>query len=105
MKGKIKILKAAPLEAWMWTASLIYLAFINPYHQQTFTFCPFHNLGLEFCPGCGLGRSIAFFYHGDFLMSLKTHPLGIIAFFMLFYRIIELIRKNYKLKKGEVSHA
>jgi hypothetical protein len=109
MAGKIKIavktIKLIPLEAWMWIAGLIYLAFINPYEQQYFTFCPFHNLGIEFCPGCGLGRSISFFYHGDIINSLKTHPLGIAAFIVISHRIFSLIRINFQFKTGEVYHA
>jgi hypothetical protein len=109
MAGKreimIKAVKTVPLEAWMWIASLLYLVFINPYQQQLFTFCPFHNLGIEWCPGCGLGRSIAFFYHGDFAASFRTHPLGIAAFIIISHRIFSLIKTNYHLKTGEVYHA
>lgn len=105
VKISIKALKTIPLEAWMWIVALSYLVFINPYEPQVFSFCPFHNLGVDFCPGCGLGRSIAFFYHGDFLNSLKTHPLGIAAFIIISHRIFILIRTNYQLKKGEVYHA
>ena len=109
MREKAKILsktaRLIPLEAWIWIAGLIYLFFINPYQPQTFTLCPFHNLGLDFCPGCGLGRSIAFFYHGDILHSLKAHPLGMAGLAIIIYRIYFLIKMNYKLKKWEAYHA
>ena len=109
MKEKIKILfrytEKVPLEAWMWLAALGYLLFINPYQQQYFSFCPFHNLGIEFCPGCGLGRSISFFYHLDIINSIKTHPLGIAAFFIISHRIYFLIKVNLKLKKWEANYA
>ncbi len=100
-----KIAKTIPLEAWIWIAGLIYLIFINPYQHQSFTFCPFHNLGLDFCPGCGLGRSIAFFYHGDIIHSLKAHPLGMIGLAIIIHRIYFLIKTNYKLKKWEAYNA
>lgn len=100
-----EIRKTIPLEAWMWIAGLAYLFFIDPYHEQMFTLCPFHNLGLDFCPGCGFGRSIAFFYHGDFLHSFRTHPLGMIGLVIIIYRIYFLIKMNHKLKKWEAYHA
>ena len=109
MKEKINIaagiIRAIPLEAWIWIAGLSYFFFINPYIEQRFSLCPLHNLGMDFCPGCGLGRSISFFYHGDIMHSLKAHPLGIAAFFIISHRVFVLIRRNYKLKKGEVYNA
>lgn len=100
---KIKsILKIVEWEAVFWLSGLIYLLFINPYQIQHFTLCPFHNLGISLCPGCGLGRSISFFYHGDILHSIKTHPLGIIAFILIAARIIKLftrIHNNYHKSK------
>lgn len=109
MKRQIKIgtkvIKIIPLEAWIWTAGLLYLFFINPYQEQVFSICPLHNLGIGFCPGCGLGRSISFFYHGDFLHSLTTHPLGIAAFFIISFRVYKLVKNSYQLKKGEVFNA
>ena len=100
---KIKsIVKIVEWEAVFWLIGLIYLMFINPYQQQFFTLCPFHNLGITFCPGCGLGRSISFFYHGDLLHSLKTHPLGMIAFVLISARTIKLLIKtinNYHKSK------
>jgi hypothetical protein len=101
--GKLKFyFRIIEWEAVAWIFGLVYLLFINPYETQTFTLCPFHNLGIGFCPGCGLGRSISFFYHGDILHSIKTHPLGIIAFVIIFARIIKLSKKtfnNYHKKK------
>ncbi|HOI29426.1 MAG TPA: DUF2752 domain-containing protein [Melioribacteraceae bacterium] len=97
-----KIFRFADPEAILWTAALVYLFFINPYEVHEFTFCPFHNIGIENCPGCGLGRSISFFYHGDLDHSLQTHPLGIAAFFLISARIIQLTRKminNYQQSK------
>lgn len=90
-------------EAVLWSIGLIYLLFINPYQPQQYTLCPFHNLGIDFCPGCGLGRSISLMYHGDFIHSLKSHPLGIIAFVLIASRIFGLTKKmihNYhKIKE------
>lgn len=82
-------------EALMWASGLIYLVFVNPYSAQHFTLCPYKNLGIDFCPGCGLGKSISMFYHLDFIHSLQAHPLGIIAFFLISYRIISLIKRKY----------
>lgn len=90
------IIKIIEWEAIFWTAGLIYLFFVNPYQAQHFTLCPFHNLGITFCPGCGLGRSISFFYHADFFHSLKTHPLGIAAFILISFRIFKLSKNMIK---------
>lgn len=87
------MLKIIEWEAVLWLIGLTYFLFVNPYATQQFTFCPFHNLGLTFCPGCGLGRSISFFYHGDLIHSIKSHPLGIIAFVLISARIIKLFIK------------
>ncbi|PKL81588.1 MAG: hypothetical protein CVV24_14490 [Ignavibacteriae bacterium HGW-Ignavibacteriae-3] len=100
------VLKIIEWEAVLWLVGLIYLLFINPYASQHFTLCPFDNLGITFCPGCGLGRSISFFYQGDLIHSIKTHPLGIIAFGLISIRIIRLVIKminNYH-KSEEVLY-
>lgn len=102
MKELKSFLKVVKWEAVFWLAGLIYLLTVNPYHTQEFTFCPFHNLGITFCPGCGLGRSISFFFHGDLIHSLKTHPLGIIALVIISFRIMDLTAqmiKNYHKTK------
>lgn len=96
MKNIRALIKTVELEALMWSAGLVYLVTINPYQVQKFTLCPFHNLGISFCPGCGLGRSIAFLFHGDLINSLSAHPLGIIALIIITSRIIKLTYKSYK---------
>jgi hypothetical protein len=87
--------KKIPFEACLWIAGLIYLLLINPYQVSHFTLCPFNNLGLDFCPGCGIGKSISFIYHADFINSFKSHPLGIFALAIILYRIITLIYKSF----------
>lgn len=96
MKKMTVIVKKINLEAVLWIIALLYLFFINPYETQTFTLCPFSNLGIEYCPGCGLGRSISFLYHGDFIHSIKTHPLGIAALILILLRIFQLILQSIK---------
>jgi hypothetical protein len=106
MNGMFFCFRNINFEAFLWFAALVYLFFINPYETQQFTFCPFHNAGIEFCPGCGLGRSISFFYHGEFYHSLKTHPLGIAAFILIGIRIYQLTKQtinNFKQPR-EVFH-
>jgi len=104
MKKVGPYLKLIEWEALMWIFALSYLLFINPYEQQIFFLCPFHNIGIDFCPGCGIGRSISFFYHGDILHSLQTHPLGIIAFLLISIRIVSLTKRMlnnfHQLKRG-----
>ncbi|MBM4172072.1 MAG: DUF2752 domain-containing protein [Ignavibacteria bacterium] len=97
-------IKLIELEALMWAFALSYLLFINPYEPQIFSLCLFHNIGIESCPGCGIGRSISFFYHSDIIRSIQTHPLGIVAFILIVLRISSLfikMKNNFiKLKRG-----
>jgi Protein of unknown function (DUF2752) len=83
-------------EILFWAAALIAPAFINP-AKPHLSFCPFKNIGIDFCPGCGLGRAIALFYHGDIVGSFLCHPLGIIAVIIISLRIISLINKSLGL--------
>ena len=78
------------LELIIWISALSYLAFfVNP-NLPNFSFCVFKLLGIDSCWGCGLGRSIAYLFDGDWSQSFKTHMLGFFATFILFYRILEL---------------
>ncbi|HEY0653066.1 MAG TPA: DUF2752 domain-containing protein [Chryseosolibacter sp.] len=79
-----------------WLAGLFLLAIINPQSETHITICPFANLGFEFCPGCGLGRSIAFLFRGEFLQSFQSHPLGFFAVIILSYRIFQLLKQHIK---------
>ncbi|MGB9663920.1 MAG: DUF2752 domain-containing protein [Ignavibacteria bacterium] len=80
------------LELIFWVGGLAYLAFIQ--EQNHLSFCPIKNLGFQFCPGCGIGNSISLIYHLKILESLKAHPLGLFAFIIIIFRIIQLITKQ-----------
>jgi hypothetical protein len=80
-------------EALIWIVALVSLVALNPTDHH-YTLCPFHNLGWEFCPGCGIGRSIAYFFHLDLKASFMTHPLGIPAVIIIIHRIILLLTRN-----------
>lgn len=91
------------LEAFIWIAALISLAFLNPENEQHYSFCVFHNLGFKYCPGCGLGHSISCFFRGDLQNSFYAHPLGIIAVIILITRIIQIFRNSYKKSSSFVT--
>ncbi len=91
------------LEAFIWIAALILLAFLNPENEQHNSLCVFHNLGFIYCPGCGLGHSISYFFRGDFQNSFYSHPLGIVAVFILVSRIVQVLRNSYKRSSRFVS--
>jgi len=79
-------------EALIWIGALIFLAANSPsYHQ--YTLCPLDNLGFHYCPGCGLGRSIGYFFRLDPESSFYSHPLGIPAALLLLYRSIKIFIK------------
>ncbi|MEO5910036.1 MAG: DUF2752 domain-containing protein [Pelobium sp.] len=56
--------------------------------------CPLAWLGFKFCPGCGLGHSLYYLMHFQFLNSWHAHPIGIFAFFVIIYRICTLTLKT-----------
>jgi hypothetical protein len=80
-------------EALIWTVALVFLAVSNPAVHH-YTLCPLDNLGFHYCPGCGLGRSIGYFFRLDFISSFYAHPLGIPTVFLLIFRIIRIITKQ-----------
>lgn len=82
-------------EAFIWIAALLWLAIDNPAAHH-YTHCPFHNAGISFCPGCGLGRSIGYFFRLDLPASFMAHPLGIPAIGLLVFRAIRVFQKASK---------
>lgn len=86
------------LEAIIWIAALISLAFMSPDNSGT-SLCMFHRIGIDSCPGCGLGHSISSALHGDFKQSFQMHPLGILAIVILLFRILSVFRDQYKYQK------
>jgi hypothetical protein len=81
-------------ELSVWITALLLLAFMPPTDTH-FSLCPLNALGADFCPGCGLGHSISWFFHGNIIESLKTHPLGIAAVIIILFRISKLIRRCF----------
>jgi len=105
IKNKMKALYYSKYpELIIWTTALLYLVLIDPFASDHLDLCVFHNVGIEFCPGCGLGRSISMLFKGEFIESFKTHPLGLIAVFVLSYRILTLLtgKRITFLKNKEV---
>jgi hypothetical protein len=85
-------------EALIWIAAIAVMATIDPAGPHH-SLCPFHNLGLTICPGCGLGRSVALLFRGEFIESFRMHPMGGIAVLLLAYRSITILIRNYPTKK------
>ena len=77
-------------EAVIWISALVFLAFSEP-AEHHYTLCPLDNIGVSYCPGCGLGRSIGYFFRADLKSSLISHPLGIPAVFLLIYRSVKIL--------------
>jgi hypothetical protein len=87
------LLRYFPIEAILWTAALIALWVMDPTTSH-FAICPIALAEFDWCPGCGLGRSINLFLHGEVRASLAQHPLGIFALILLSYRVIKLINTH-----------
>jgi hypothetical protein len=90
------VVRQLPTEALIWTLALLGLAWFQPLNDAHFTICPLALAGFDFCPGCGLGRSISYLFHGQFSQSIQTHPLGLVAVFILVHRIITLTLTHIK---------
>lgn len=86
--------KHVPFEALIWICGLSALAMWSG--ETHFTLCPLKNAGLDICPGCGLGRSIALLFHGEFAASLRAHPLGLFAVIVLSFRIVNLTKQYFR---------
>lgn len=84
------------------STGLLLMALLDPFSSSA-SYCILDRLGFSFCPGCGLGKSIAHTFRGDFLASLEAHPAGIFAIFIISGRIISIFHRNYKYTKG-VEH-
>jgi len=97
MRQKIvAFLRIINLEAIIWIAGLLFLAFYNSISDNHFSICPIKNLGFAFCPGCGLGESISHLFRLELWESFSSHPLGLFAFIILSQRIIFLLNKSYR---------
>jgi hypothetical protein len=83
-------------EALIWVSALVFLAVSNPAVHH-YTLCPLDNLGISYCPGCGLGRSVGYFFRADIKSSLLSHPLGIPAIILLIYRSVTIFSKPIPL--------
>jgi len=100
MKEKIHLfIKLFDLEAFIWISGIIILAFSDPYNEAHFTLFPPTLLFDIKSPGYNLGHSISHFFHGNILLSLQTHPLGIIAVLILLYRSFYIVRRSYLIHK------
>ncbi len=77
-------------EALIWLSALIFLAISNPAGHH-YTLCPLDNLGITYCPGCGLGRSVGYFFRADLASSVLSHPLGVPTIILLIYRSVKIL--------------
>lgn len=86
-------LKSLPLELIIWIAAITFLYIDYPFNEQH-SFCIVKLMGFSWCPGCGIGRAISLFMHGEFMQSFHAHYLGSFALLVLLQRIV-ILTKNY----------
>jgi len=79
---------------------LILMAVLDPLSQAE-SFCPVHRFGFDVCPGCGLGKSIAYTFRGEFSASLQAHPAGMFAVAIITSRIGSIFYRNYNENKRD----
>lgn len=94
----MKVINSGILELILWIAALIGLYFSGGEAEHSFSLCPLDFLGFPWCPGCGIGRSIHYVMHGDFINSWAYHPLGGFAFVVILLRIVTLIKLKLNKK-------
>nr|WP_121269976.1 DUF2752 domain-containing protein [Pedobacter schmidteae] len=89
--------KHLPFELFFWITALVLLGTADVSgHETHFTLCPLANMGFKWCPGCGIGHAIAHLLQGDVAASIKAHWFGIPALLIISYRIVTLIKMNWK---------
>lgn len=99
----IKELFTRDFELIIWLSILVYLFILNRYLDPHFSFCIFNKIGIVWCPGCGLGKAVSFFIHGEVVKSIYSHPLGIPATIFIALRIYKLVETKIflvRLKYG-----
>jgi hypothetical protein len=87
------MLRKWPLELIIWTGAILMLSVSYPKTVNHFTLCPIAYFDFVWCPGCGLGRSISYFLHGELKLSFEHHWFGIPATGILIFRIVQLLNK------------
>ncbi|MBC7640962.1 MAG: DUF2752 domain-containing protein [Flavobacterium sp.] len=75
----------------------------NSHLETDQSFCPFKMLTGFPCPGCGITKSLVYFYKGDLYKSMFYHVLGpfVVLFAMLTIILltIEIVTKKEYLNK------
>lgn len=96
-------LNKLPVELLFFLTALIGLYFLDS-STSHHSLCPLAAMGLDFCPGCGIGRSIHYFMHGNFKASLEMHPFGFFAFGVIIHRIYTLTKKTLNYFPKNQNH-
>jgi hypothetical protein len=92
------------MEPILWVGGLLVLCLLGPSPEPHLRLCPFALSGIEFCPGCGLGRSIALLFRGEFFASFQAHWFGLPATAILLTRSLSLGLRNWKRTSGHNLH-
>jgi hypothetical protein len=70
----------------------------NNHLESDQSLCPFKMLTGFPCPGCGITKSLVYFYQGDIYKSISYHILGpfviIFCFLTIIVLIVEIINKK-----------
>ncbi len=70
----------------------------NDHLETDQSFCPFKMLTGFPCPGCGITKSLVYFYEGNLMKSISYHVLGpfVVLFCVLtiFVLLTELVTKK-----------
>ncbi|WP_316741668.1 DUF2752 domain-containing protein [Pedobacter antarcticus] len=105
--AKAQWMSRIPFELVFWITAMLLLAAaqpVYPHQGNHFSLCPLAAAGLEWCPGCGLGRSITLFLHGEWRDGFRQHWLGVPAIVIISGRVYVLAKAEWKkliVKGGE----
>lgn len=84
-------------ELLFWPAALLLLYWM-PVEGEHLSFCALNAFGFSWCPGCGIGHSIHYYLHFNFVQGWREHYLGIFAVLIILYRIFQLLNAQLKQK-------
>lgn len=84
-------------------AGMFFLHRIEVETLQTFPLCTFYQITGRYCPGCGMTRALFSLAHGNWVISLRYHPVVLCAFLFYFIFMLFVILKKRSGRRIRIS--